>query len=106
MPPHPTFFARKKVYEDYGFFDTKYSIAADFDLMLRFLEVGRVNCKYIPDILVRMRLGGVSTRSFKNIYRQNKEVYNSLKKNEQPIYLYNLFIKKFFKKATQYLRKP
>ncbi len=106
MPPHPTFFVRKNIYEKLGFFNTRYSIAADFDLMLRFLQVGNINSIYIPDILVKMRLGGVSNRSFRNIFRQNREVYNSLKTNGQPIYWYNLFIKKFFKKASQYLRKP
>ena len=61
-PPHPTFFARRKIYQRWGVFDPAYTLAADFELMLRFLEVHRVRARYIPRVLVKMRLGGLTNR--------------------------------------------
>jgi len=58
VPPHPAFFCRKSVFERYGAFNTKYKTAADFELMLRFIEKHRITLGYIPKILVRMRPGG------------------------------------------------
>src|SRR5687768_6631893 len=73
MPPHPTFFIKKSVYEKYGNFDTKYTLSADFDLILRFLGVHKVPFEYIPDILVKMRTGGKSTTSLKRTFIMNCE---------------------------------
>lgn len=76
MPPHPTFYARRSLYELLGGFNLKYRIAADYDNMLRLLrgEYGAgVKTKYIPEILVRMRVGGVSNRSLKNIVQKSRE---------------------------------
>lgn len=79
MPPHPTFYVRRAVYERFGLFDTKYRIAADYDLMLRFLGSGSVNPVYLSDVLVKMRLGGVSNRSIGNILRKSLEDYQALR---------------------------
>lgn len=80
MPPHPTFYARRSLYERLGSFDTRYRIAADYDLMLRFLGHG-VQPAYLPEVLVKMRLGGLSNRSLKNILRKSTEDYRALKAN-------------------------
>ena len=53
MPPHPTFYVRRSVYERLGGFDTRYRIAADYDTILRFLAIGKINAAYIPEVLVR-----------------------------------------------------
>jgi glycosyltransferase involved in cell wall biosynthesis len=82
MPPHPTFYVRRAVYERMGMFDTNYRIAADYDCMLRFLGKGRVRVGYIPEVLVKMRLGGASNRSIKNILRKSQEDYRALKNNK------------------------
>jgi glycosyltransferase involved in cell wall biosynthesis len=66
IPPHPTFFVRRSVYEKYGAFNLEAGIAADYELMLRMLLKHSITTKHIPSILVRMRLGGVSNRSFKS----------------------------------------
>jgi glycosyltransferase involved in cell wall biosynthesis len=66
MPPHPTFFARRRIYEQYGVFNLNLGSAADYELMLRFLLRHRIRTFYIPEVLVRMRTGGVSNRSIKN----------------------------------------
>lgn len=73
MPPHPTFFVRRKLYEKYGVFDTSFKIAADYELMVRFLGKHKISTCYIPDVLVKMRIGGASNRSISNILRKSSE---------------------------------
>jgi len=75
MPPHPTFYVRRSVYERVGGFDTRYRIAADYDSILRILFVARAKATYIPKVLVRMRMGGVSNRSLANLLRKSAEDY-------------------------------
>jgi len=81
MPPHPTFYVRRKVYEALGGYDTSYRIAADYDCMLRFLGKGGVRAAYIPEVLVKMRVGGASNRSLKNILQKSREDYRALRVN-------------------------
>lgn len=81
MPPHPTFYARREVYERLGYFDTSFRIAADYDCMLRFLGLGNIRCRYIPEVLVKMRIGGESNRSLRNILRKSGEDYRALQQN-------------------------
>ncbi len=73
FPAHPSFFVRKAVYERLGGFDVNLRLAADFELMLRFLERWGISTRYIPRSLVRMRMGGASNRSLKNIIRSVSE---------------------------------
>ena len=79
MPPHPTFFIRKDVYLKFGKFDAQYTLSADFDLILRLLGVHKVPFEYIPEILVKMRLGGASTSSLKRTIIMNREDVRSCK---------------------------
>jgi glycosyltransferase len=81
MPPHPTFYVRRKIYEKFGGFNLKYYISADYDSMLRLLAVGAINAAYIPEILVRMRVGGLSNRSFSTILRKSFEDIRVLRGN-------------------------
>jgi len=81
MPPHPTFFVRRKVYEAHGVFDTSFRISADYELMLRFLEKNRISTVYIPEVLVKMRMGGASNRSFRNMMVKTAEDYRAWKVN-------------------------
>ncbi|HMQ50296.1 MAG TPA: glycosyltransferase family 2 protein [Saprospiraceae bacterium] len=73
MPPHPTFFVRREVYQRLGLFDTQLQMAADYELMLRFLFKNRISTVYIPEVLVKMRMGGMSNRSFKARLHANGE---------------------------------
>lgn len=82
MPPHPTFYVRRAVYERLGGFDTRYRIAADYDTVLRFLAVGKIRAAYIPEVLVRMRAGGISNRSLKTILRKSREDIEVLRRNQ------------------------
>jgi len=81
MPPHPTFFVRKRLYDRYGSFDLRYTIAADYELMLRLIMKHRISPKYIPRVLVRMSLGGKSNRSLANIVKANLEVRQAWRNN-------------------------
>lgn len=73
MPPHPAFFAKKEVYEEVGFFNTDLSNAADYELMLRILLKHHHDACYLPEVLVKMRLGGYSNASLRNRIRANNE---------------------------------
>jgi glycosyltransferase involved in cell wall biosynthesis len=81
MPPHPTLYVRRAVYERLGRFNTRYRISADYDTVLRFLLIGKIRATYIPEILVRMRTGGVSNRSLKTIVRKSLEDIQVLRGN-------------------------
>ncbi len=82
MPPHPTFFVKKSVYEKYGVFDTNFKIAADYDIILRFLGKHKISTAYLPKLMIKMRIGGESNKSVKNIIRKMKEDVRALKKNQ------------------------
>lgn len=80
MPPHPTFFVRRDVYARLGGYDTRFRIAADYELMLRYLERARVSVVYVPETLIRMRVGGASNRAG-NLARKSAEDCLALLKN-------------------------
>lgn len=82
MPPHPTFFVKRELYDRLGKFDLSFSIAADYELMLRYLVREGVSTTYIDRTLVRMESGGLSNRSVRNILRANAEVYRAWGKND------------------------
>ncbi len=89
-PAHPTFYARKSYFDEYGAFDTSFQVSADFELMLRFIEKCQVSSRYIPHYFVRMRMGGESTGSLKNIIKGNKNILRAFEKNgisRPPFYL-------------------
>ena len=82
MPPHPTLYLRASVFERLGLYDTSYRIAADYDAMLRYLVHGQINLVYIPEVLVKMRVGGVSNRSLRHIIQKSQEDYRAIRTNE------------------------
>ena len=81
MPPHPTFYVRRRVYQRLGLFDTRYRIAADYESVLRFLGRGGIRAAYIPQVLVRMRIGGISNRSLGNILHKSREDLDALRRH-------------------------
>lgn len=80
-PAHPTFYAKRELFEKCGGFDLSFDVSADFELMLRFLEKEHSSSKYIPYVMVKMRMGGESTGSIKNIIRGNKNILRAFRKN-------------------------
>ena len=91
-PPHPSFFVKKTLYNKYGTYDLDLSVAADFDVMLRFLEKHNAKSKFIDRVITKMRIGGESNRSIKNILMGRKNIKDSfIKNNIKPYPLYTLF---------------
>ena len=103
MPPHPSFFVKRNIYEKYGDFDLSLSIAADYDFMMRVLFKEKISVAYLPKVLVKMRLGGASNKSLKNIIRKSRQDLIAMRKNGLGG-LPSLFIKNF-RKIPQFLRR-
>lgn len=82
MPPHPTLFLRKEIFENFGAYDTSYRIAADYDAILRWFGQGELKAHYIPEVLVKMRVGGESNKSFGKIITKSREDYRALRSNK------------------------
>lgn len=81
MPPHPTFFMKRELYIQHGTFDLSLNIAADYDSLLRYLWSKNVTASYLPKVVTKMRVGGASNRSLKNIIEKTKEDIQALKNN-------------------------
>jgi glycosyltransferase involved in cell wall biosynthesis len=105
-PPHPTFYAHRSVYERFGNFDLNYQNASDVELMMRLLEVKKINVLYIPELTIKMRLGGVTNKNFNNIIMQNKEILKALKNYNLSVNWINFFVNKIINRGLQFLRKP
>jgi len=82
MPPHPTLFLRREIFERYGSYDTSFRISADYEAILRWLVKFNLRLVYIPEVLVRMRVGGASNRSLKQILYKMREDYQALRLNQ------------------------
>lgn len=104
MPPHPTFFVRRRVYEKYGFFNLDFKIAADYELMLRFLEKYQLRSCYIPKIMIKMRKGGESNKSIINIIKANRESYRAWQINGLKINPLRILLKPL-SKINQYFKR-
>lgn len=81
MPPHPTLYLRREVFDRLGDYDTTFQIAADYDAMLRYLAIGKIRLAYLPEVMVKMRLGGESNRSLGRILRKSREDYRAIRGN-------------------------
>lgn len=89
-PPHPTLYIKSDVFRRTGEFKLKYSIAADFDFMVRLMKMPDLKICYIPQCLIFMRIGGASTGGLKNYLRSLKQSGDSLKENgEGPVIVIN-----------------
>lgn len=105
MPPHPTFFVRRAVYARLGNFDTQYRVTADFDLMLRFLYLGRISWVYLPQVMVTMRSGGLTNQGFKSKLRLNREIMASMRSHGLPASAAKVY-SKYLTKLLQLVRRP
>lgn len=103
MPPHPTFFVKKEFYDKYGKFDLAFGISADYDFMLRMLGKYKITTSYLPKVLYKMRVGGASNRSLKNIIQKSREDIKALKNNN--IGGIHTILMKNLSKIPQFLKK-
>lgn len=105
LPAHPTFYVKREVYEKYGYFNLSYPLAADFELMLRFIEGYGIKLTYLPQYLVKMRLGGATSKNIQNIYRQDVETLRAFKENGLPGGNITYLIWRYIPKVKQFFRK-
>jgi len=102
MPPHPTFFVRRSVYERFGLFNPDLGSAADYELMLRLLLKERITAAYIPEVLVRMRVGGASNASLRNRLKANRMDRRAWEVNGLKPYPWTIMMKPL-RKVLQYV---
>lgn len=93
MPPHPTFFVKKGVYEKYGLFNLNLGSAADYELMLRFMYKFKLKTSYLNEILVHFRIGGASTKNFKARIKANQNDKQAWKANKLKNYWFTTILK-------------
>lgn len=103
VPPHPTFFARREVYERLGTFDLNYRLAADWELLVRFMEVNRIRTRYCPHVFVHMRLGGATNRSWANVWKQNNEIWRAAKAHGLRPSLGTFVVGKLWSRGRQFM---
>lgn len=97
MPAHPTFFTYRKYFDEFGYYKTDYRIAADYELLIRFLYTHHLKAKYLPLDFMKMRTGGTSTASFKSNLLLNKEIVRACRENGIWTCMPLLFLKYFIK---------
>jgi glycosyltransferase involved in cell wall biosynthesis len=93
MPAHPATFFRKSVYDRHGEFKTDYRIAADFEFIARVFKDGKINYQYLPEVIVRMQTGGVSTRGLRSVWTLNREILRACHENDIQTNLVKLLAK-------------
>lgn len=103
MLPHPTFYARKDLFDKFGFYKTNYRVAADFELIARFLA-NKINAVRIPVCLVKMREGGISSSDMKGRIHQNFEIVRACRENNIYTNIFMVMLKIPFK-FLSYLRR-
>jgi glycosyltransferase involved in cell wall biosynthesis len=106
MPAHPTFFVRRKIYEQFGGFDLEFPRQADFELTMRFLEVHNIKAVYVPNIWVNMRIGGVSNNSVRGVLEGNIEAYRACKKNGLRVSMLPFIVRKMLSRVPQFFKRP
>ena len=105
MPPHPTFMVKRELYEKWGSYSLNYKISADYEMMVRLLYRYGVSYAYLPEVIVKMRSGGVSTRGLLSSWILNKEIVDACNTNGLNTSLLRLSLK-IPCKLLEYLKKP
>ena len=93
MPPHPTFYVKRKVYEEFGHFKTHYTCAGDYEFMLRVLYKHSISVAYLPKLLMTMRTGGTSTASWRHRWVANREDRKAWRENDLRPYFFTVTLK-------------
>lgn len=101
MPPHPSTFIKKSLYNEYGLYNTDYRIAADYDLLYRIHKIDTVRITYLDEIIISMRLGGTSTNGLSSYFKGNRETYRVLKEHRHKFKLMTIGMK-IVRKIPQY----
>ena len=105
MPAHTAFFVKRGCYEQFGLYKTNYSIAADYELLVRFLWKHRLSYCHIPRVIIKMRTGGISTRNLRSNWILNQEIVRACAENGLRTNLWKVY-SKYFMKIFQLVRRP
>lgn len=105
MPPHPTLFMRRKVYEKHGTFNINLKCAADYDYILRVFQDHSLHILYLPEVITKMWMGGISTTGFKSLINKKKEDYWALKNNHISHPLWVLILKNILKIPQLFIKE-
>ena len=97
MPPHPTFYCKRELFDKFGYYRKDFKIAADYELLIRFFHVNKISFEYIPLIFVQMKLGGISTKNIFSKFNINKEVLYACRLNNLSSNIFKIYSKYFFK---------
>ena len=103
MPAHPSFYVKRKFYEEYGLYKLDYKIAADYELLMRFMYTNQLKYAYLPEVMVYMRTGGVSNKNILSRYVLNKEIIRACKENGVKTNMFIISLK-YFNKVFEYVR--
>ncbi len=101
MPPHPTFYCKKELFEKFGAFNLQYGTAADYELMSRFIHLNKLSVYYLNKTMIKMSVGGISNKAYKNRYNAWVFDYKAMRKNEVWFPLLAIVLKPL-RKITQY----
>ncbi len=104
MPAHPALFLKRSVFERFGQFRTDYRIAGDFELVARIFHGGTLSYRHMPEVLVRMRTGGISTGGWRNTILLNREVLRACRENGIPTSLPKI-LSKYPAKLLEFLHR-
>lgn len=104
MPPHPTFFVRKRCYDAYGTYDLRLKSAADYECMLRMIHKNNISLAYLPRVITKMRVGGQSNANVNNRVKANQEDRMAWEMNGLKPRFYTLYLKPL-RKIGQFLKK-
>ena len=103
MPPHPTFFVKKSIYDKWGSYNLSLRSAADYELMLRFIHKHHISVAYLPRVITHMRTGGQSNVTLRNRIKANMEDRAAWKMNGLKPGLFTLY-RKPLSKLLQYIK--
>ena len=104
MPPHPTLYLRREVFDRLGMYDTSFRISGDYDAMLRYLVRGNIRLAYIPQVMVHMQVGGASNRSVSQMMQKSREDYRAIRRHR--VGGVGTLIAKNLSKLPQFLNHP
>lgn len=103
-PAHPTMFIKKSVFEKFGLYDDSYSISADFEFIARVFKDGKINAHYLPKVMTKMRMGGISTRNWQSLTLSNSEMLRACRENEIQTNMFNI-VSKYLWKSLGFIHK-
>lgn len=102
MPPHPSFYCKKNLFYKFGFYRTDFKIAADYELLIRFLYINQIAYVYLNNIIVNMKLGGKSTSGLSSFLKINTEILYACKLNGLKTNFFKLYFR-YFKKIFEFM---